>query len=393
MTSSLISDRKDFLRLCREIHKAGSVAFDTEFVSEHTYRPDLGLLQFAAAGRLVAVDPYEVGDLAPWWEIMADDETTVITHGGQAEIRFCLTLFSRRPQKLVDVQLAEAFCSGSYPISYSALVRSVLGQRVHGGETRTDWRKRPLSDRQLEYALEDVGHLSPIWERQRKKLVARQREGWFAQEVERLIDDIESDLKGEPWKKLSGTSQLNRRELAVLRELAAWRERSAVQTNRPPRRIIRDDLLVEMARRQPASMKDLMRTRDMNRPAYRKLGKDLLECIRKGRQVPDADCPQQPRKQRGKRVDDRALAQFLGMVLANRCAELDLSKQIVATSDSLKRFIRWHNSGRRGNPPALATGWRAEVCGDLLTDILEGKISIHVEDPSRDSPLAFEPRE
>jgi len=389
--ANLITKRNQFLNLCRRIRDAGLVAFDTEFVSEHTYRPELGLLQFGLRDQCETVDPYKVGDLTPWWEMMADRETTVVVHGGQAEIRFCLTLHGLRPHKLIDVQLAEGFCSGSYPVSYSSLVRNVLGKRLKGGETRTDWRKRPLSQKQLEYALEDVRYLLRVWDEQRKQLEERGRLEWVAEEFERMVTDIENDLNRDVWPRLPGIAPLAPRELAVVRELAQWREQEADRTNRPPRRILRDDLLVELGRRQPRSKKDLLRTRDMNRPAYRKHAEQFLQCIDNALALPESECPEPPRKKSGRpRIDDRTLSQFLGLVLGHRCAELNLSKQIVATAEVLKQFVRWHINGRQGRPPRLADGWRAAVCGDLLTDILEGRLSVRVGDPTSRQPLLFE---
>jgi len=135
MSRSLIVDQSEFEELCDHICDAGLVAFDTEFVSESTYRPELGLLQFATPQRCAAVDPLRVHDLDHWWRLMADDETTVIVHGGQQEIRFCFERSQQPPEKLIDLQLAEGLRSRSYPLGYSALVLRVLGQRVHGGET------------------------------------------------------------------------------------------------------------------------------------------------------------------------------------------------------------------------------------------------------------------
>ncbi|MEZ6127051.1 MAG: ribonuclease D [Planctomycetaceae bacterium] len=210
MPANLISYHEDFTDLCDHIREAGLVAFDTEFVSENTYRPELGLLQFATADRSVAVDPLAVGDLSAWWEIMADDETTVVVHGGQAEIRFCLHLIGRPPRRLYDIQVAEGFRGRSYPLSYSAIVQRVLNQQVDGSQTRTDWLRRPLSEEQLTYALEDVDHVLEIWRRQKEWLQKRGRLEWAEAEVQRMVDDIVADEAQPPWTRLSGIHKLTR---------------------------------------------------------------------------------------------------------------------------------------------------------------------------------------
>jgi len=392
MSSPLISDPTEFQELCGRLRDSGLVAFDTEFVSEHTYRPELGLLQFTAAEECIAVDPYAVGDLTPWWEIMADEETTVLVHGGQAEIRFCLTGFGSPPRKLIDVQLAEGFRSVSYPLAYHSLVSRVLGKRIRGSETRTDWRKRPLSNRQLHYALEDVRYLPEIWQRQKDSLQQLGRLEWFTEEAEQMIADIVADETQDAWRKLSKVPQMTRRELAVLQELAEWRRQEAQRRNRPLRHVLRDDLVIELAKRQPTSMKDLMRTRDMNRSSYQRSAKHFLKCIERALAIPEQECPQVEEPAAPKRrVDDKAISQLLSLALANRCAELKISKQLVATTADLKEFIRWYNAGQTGRRPQIAVGWRAEVCGNLLIDLLEGRLSVRVANPTSSHPLVFEP--
>src|SRR5690606_36131319 len=174
----------------------------SEFVSEYSYTPELCLLQFATSDRLVGVDPYRVRDLSAWWDIMADPDVTVVVHGGQAEIRFCLELSGKAPANLIDVQLAEGLRSRSYPLAFDSLVARVKGRRMKGKETRTDWRQRPLSDKQIEYALDDVEPLLGVWDAQRRHLEKRGRLDWAFAEFERMIDEIAADRERPPWDRL-----------------------------------------------------------------------------------------------------------------------------------------------------------------------------------------------
>lgn len=391
MSSSLITEQSEFENLCDHVREKGIVAFDTEFISEYRWKPELCLLQFATVDKSVAVDPFAVVDLTSWWRIMEDPAVTVIVHGGQAEVRFCLTLGGGRPRNLIDVQVAEGLRSRSYPLGYTALLQRVLSVRVHGKETRSDWRRRPLSPQQIEYALEDVEHLPSVWDAQSSQLGAQDRLWWAQAEFERMIDDVQADLAREPWRKLPGVHRLRPKELAVVRELANWRELEASRRDRPSRRILRDDLLVELARRQPKTTTDVLATRDMNRPEYRRVASELIECIRAGLDVSDNNMPQAPESQAGDQTsDEHVLGQFLSLALTNRCFELNVAKQLVATSSDLRNLVRWHVYGeRRGTPPRLAEGWRAVVCGDLLTDVLDGRISVRVADPESDHPLVF----
>lgn len=389
---SLIIDQGELEALCGRIREAEIVAFDTEFVSEYSYRPELGLLQFATPTECAAVDPYAIDDLACWWNLMADDVTTVVVHGGQAEIRFCLELGQQTPRRLVDVQIAEGLRSKSYPLGYEGLVGRVLGTKVHGKETRTDWRRRPLSPEQIRYALEDVSFILPIWERQQTSLSRLKRLEWAESEFQRMVNDIVNDATSERWLRLSGLHKLGRRELAVAREVFGWREAEAGNRNCPPRRILRDDLILELARRRPKTAKELLATRDMNRPNYKRSLPQLLECVARGRAVPEDELPEPPKLERGdQRGDEHVLGQLLGIALSNRCAEMNVSRQLVGTSADLRHLVRWHvHDERSDSPPRLSTGWRADVCGQLLTDLLEGKISLRVGNPKSDHPLVFE---
>lgn len=392
MTASVISYHEDFLELCDHIREAGEVAFDTEFVSESTYRPELGLLQFATRQRAVAVDPLTVGDLSAWWDIMADDTTSVIVHGGQAEIRFCLQLTGRRPLKLVDIQLAEGFRSRSYPLSYSAIVQRVLNQNVDGSQTRTDWMRRPLSADQIRYAVEDVEHVLRIWDCQRKWLEQHNRLEWAESEFQRMIDDIQGEESVSPWERLSGIHRMSRRELAVVQKLALWREQEAAYRNRPVRRVLRDDLLLDLAKRKPLTAKQALATRDMNRPEYRKRIDGIVAAVQEACDLPESGLPRKVRSRRQESSsDEQVISKLLSLSLANRCAELDISQMIVANNRDLAELVRYHRLGEKnGTVPRILTGWRKEVCGKLMIDVMDGRTGFRVSPPGSDTPLVFE---
>lgn len=391
MSSPLISTQEDFVELCDHIRDSGLVAFDTEFVSESTYRPELGLLQFATDDRAAAVDPLAIDDLSAWWEIMADDQTTVVVHGGQAEIRFCLHLIGKPPRKLYDIQLAEGFRGRSYPLSYSAIVQRVLSCQVDGSQTRTDWLRRPLSDDQLKYALEDVEHVLEIWRRQTEWLTKHGRLEWADSEINRMIDDIVRDDSSAAWQKISGTHKLSRRELAIVEKLAAWREQEASSRNRPVRRVLRDDLLIDLARRKPTSVQQALATRDLNRPEYKRRLEDIVAVIAEAIEVPEQDLPKKPRSRRQESTsDEQVISKLLSLSLANRCAEMDVSQTLVANNKDLAELVRYYRFSQNGNGlPRILDGWRQEVCGQLLLDVMDGKVGFRVAAAGSDTPLEF----
>ena len=389
-TKLLIEDQAAFDELCQHIRSAGVVAFDTEFVSEHTYLPELCLLQLATSERSVAVDPYRVHDLSAWWEIMADEDTTVIVHAGREEIRFCLNLASRRPRRIVDTQIAEGLRSTTYPVGHESLVARVLGLKLEQHQTRTDWRRRPLSPEQLEYAVDDVRHLIDVWKKQQTSLKRLKRLEWAEAEFVRIVDELETERNEESWRRLGGLQKMRPRQLAVARELFQWRERLATERNQPIRRILRDDLIVDLALRQPKSAEAVLATRDMNRPSYKKHATELAACIARGVSLTESQLPR-PTPVPESSSEDHILSKLLQIVLANRCAELKVALGLVGTSADLKSLVRWHTKkNSKEPPPRLAQGWRAEVCGDLLADVLDGKVRFCVGDRDSEHPLVFE---
>jgi ribonuclease D len=388
MSNGLITEQAEFDELCAHIRESGIVAFDTEFISESTYRPQLCLVQLATRDRCVAVDPFEL-DLTEWWEIMLDDETTIVAHAAREEARFCMTNTGQLPQKIIDVQLAEGLRSTSYPLSYERLIGRVMGKALNATETRTDWQRRPLTDRQIEYALDDVRYLLDVWDRQRRTLESRNRLGWATEEFGRLLVDMKAERSGENWVRLSGVRRLNPKQLAVARELYTWREEESDRRDSPIRRVLRDDLLIDLAKRQPQSESELLNSRDMNRSNFRRSARGIVECVKRALALPKGEHPPKFTREKSGN-EDPVIGKLLALSLANRCAEQNLSAGLVGTSSDLREFVSWHNAGRNGNPPRLATGWRGEICGDLLSDVLDGKVSVRVGDASSDHPLVFE---
>lgn len=388
MSRKLIVSQSEFNELCEHIRLMGEVAFDTEFVSEFTYRPELCLLQFATRERCVAVDPYEVHDLEPWWRLMTDPSITVVIHGGREEVRFCVNLADEPPGKIVDIQVAEGLRSPSFPLGYTALVQRVVGVRVSGKETRTDWRRRPLSEAQIEYALEDVQHVLEIWDRQRNDLQKRNRLEWSVAEFERMVEEVAGERKRENWRRIPGLQRLNQRELAVLRELFQWRDQESQSKDRPARKTLRDDLLIELAKRQPRTAEDVVATRDMNRSDYRRVAGDIVAAVQRGLKLPGSELPCVERIDH--KEEEHVLGQLLAIALANLCIQESVAMQLVGTSADLRHLVRWHVYGERdGEPPRLMQGWRADVCGELFKEVLDGKIAFRVADPHSEHPLKF----
>jgi ribonuclease D len=390
MHSPIISYQEDFLELCEHIRQSGLVAFDSEFLSDLGYRPELGLLQFATAERCVAVDPLAVPSLSAWWDIMADDSTTVVVHGGQAEIRFCIQRSGLIPRRLIDIQIAEGLRGRSYPLSYSAIVERVLGRDLSNSQTRTDWLRRPLSAEQIHYALEDVSHVLEVWSRQSQWLESRGRLSWAMSEFDRMCQEVYDDEQIAPWERISGIYKLPRRDLAVAQRLAQWREEEAAFRNRPARRILRDDLLIDLARRRPKTVQQALATRDLNRPEYRKRLDDIVAVIDEAVKIPDDQLPRRIRFRDDTSSDDQVISRLLALALGNVCAELDIAHSLVGTNKDLTELVRAVRGGESEETPRLLSGWRGEICGELLKKVLEGRVRFRVAPPNSPAPLIFE---
>lgn len=389
MSDRLVTSQGEFDDFCSHMRDAGTVAFDTEFISEHTYRPQLCLVQFATREQCVAVDPFEV-NLDEWWDIMADDDTTIVVHAGREETRFCLTHRGEPPRRLWDVQIAEGLRCVNYPLSYERLISRVLGKSVSSAETRTDWSRRPLTTRQISYALDDVRFVLDVLDTQQEWLDQQGRLSWAEEETDRMIGDMLAERGDDTWLRLSGVRRLRQKQLLVARELYRWRQCIAEEKNLPLRRILRDDLLIDIAKRQPQSESELLRSREMARANFRRHARDIVERVKQALSLPKDEWPK-TFKSKDSSPDEPVLGKVLAIALANRCAELGISTGLVGTQNDLKELVRWYNAGCPDDKrPKLETGWRSEVCGDLLRQVLEGKISLRVADPSSDHPLVFE---
>jgi len=376
---------------CRELSRSGSIAFDTEFVSEHTYRPVLCLIQVAVQGQLAMIDAMAVEDLTPFWEAIAQAGHRTIVHAGRGELEFCLRAIGRRPAGLVDVQLAAGLAGVEYPAAYNALISKLLGGAPQKHETRTDWRRRPLSPRQIDYALDDVRHLHSVYDTLHAKLSRLGRLAWLEEEMAAWQDEVERGLSEERWRRVSGSSALDGRRLAIVRELWRWREAEAQRRDQPPRRVLRDDLIVELARRGTADPSRIRAVRGLERGDLRRGLQQIAACIQRALALPEEECPRTDRREREPK--NSVLGQFLFAALASICRGAQLAPNLVGTPGDIRELMVYRTAvegSRRRKPPRLARGWRAEVVGRLFDDLLAGKTAIRIEDPTSDHPLVFE---
>ncbi len=369
------------------IRAAAVVGFDTEFVGESTYEPQLCLVQIAAGERIFIIDPLVQLDLRDFWQALTDPEREVIALAARQELLFCLRYAGRAPHRVFDPQIAAGLVGYGYPLSHTNMVQRVLDVRVGGGETFTDWRKRPLTPSQLRYAAEDVRFLEAI----RLSLLARarelDREVWVDLECARLVHRVVQGQDEERWFRVSGAGRLNRRELAVLREVWGWRELVARSHDSPPRRVLTDDLMMQIVRRKPATTNDLLQLRGMDR--LRRDADAIVAAVAKGLRMPAADLPALISRDDPPQV--QVLGQLASIVSNSLAAQHHVDIALLATTSDLQDIVRW-NLGLTQERPEVLDGWRGEILGQPLLDLLEGRSTIRVADAKSKSPLRIEPR-
>jgi ribonuclease D len=376
---------------CRRLARADRIGIDTEFVSEDTYRPELCLVQVATQDTLAVIDPYKAGDLTKFWRTLADGEHSTIIHAAREEVNFALTACGSPPAHVFDTQLAAGFCSAEYPSSYGSVVTRFLNARPGKGEQRTDWRRRPLTEEQIDYALEDVRYLLPLYDTLGRKLKKLNRLEWLGEEMERWLTDVQ-DARDKPrWRRVSGLGNLSSRSLAIVRELWMWRRNEAERRDVPPRRILRDDLIVEVAKRKSDSLEKIRAVRGMLQGFKPDVLAQIAECVRKGLEAPLDDIERPSQEAMPSQLN--LLGQFLSPALSSICRNANVATSLAGTATDVRDLIAYRLGFTGGNdeePPLLASGWRAELVGHLIEELLAGKTSIRIEDPLSEHPLAFD---
>ena len=388
MTSyQFIKTPEEFASYLDQTRSCEWIGFDTEFISEGKYRADLCLLQVATSEGQTLIDAPAVGDLAPFWERICDPATTVIVHSGRSEMEFCFRSIGRLPEKLFDVQLAAGFVGVDYPSGFKKLCEEILRIDLPKGETRTDWRKRPLSLLQIEYALCDVCYLEEMTERLKQRLVKEKRLDWFREESAAYLARMASSFVDDRWMRVSGAMGLGRVELAILRELWNWRDRKAAKENRPAARLLRDDLIVELAKRKSADQERIGALRGLaRRNDLETLKVELAEAIRRGLAIPNEELPLL--SSRLSYPTYPVIVPFLMTALQNVAKKSGVAIQLLASPQDVRDFVA-RRDGKLPEeiPVRLETGWRAELLGSLLDDLLEGKLVLRLAGLGRNDPL------
>ncbi len=387
MEEHILTQPDEVAAFCARLAAYPHFGFDTEFVGEDSYHPRLCLVQVATPEELVLIDPVTAGPLDAFWQLVVDPARVVVVHAGREEVRLCRFWTGQLPGNLFDLQLAAGLLGMTYPIGHGALVHQTLRVQLDKRETLTEWRNRPLTPEQVRYAFDDVRYLLPVWERLAARLAKLSREEWAQEEFSRLAANAAPDEPAaEKWRKLRGLGSLDRRRLAVVRALYQWREEMAAKLNRPTRAFIRDDLIVEIAKRNPTRERDLAVVRGL---PHRDL-KAILETVARARALPLEQCPTiADREQDPPQV--QLITNVLIAVLGDLCVRLGLSPSLVASSNDLKQLLRARLAGEPlPADSTLTRGWRAEHILPELLAILEGRRLLGIANLASETPFTYQ---
>ena len=374
----LITDTATLSSLCERLSKADFVAVDTEFMRENSYWPDLCLVQISDGKEAAAIDPKAPGlDMGPLLDLLVENEDVLkVFHAGGQDIEIIVNLTGKTPYPLFDTQIASMALSQGEQIGYSNLVDSWLGIHLDKGARFTDWARRPLDKRQIDYAIGDVTHLADIFPRMLEELRKTGRGAWLNQEMERLADASHYSVDpGEAWKRVRISSR-KAEVLGRLKALAGWRELEARDKNLPRGRIVKDETLADIASHPPRQQDELAKVRGLSTSwKSNDIGARLMNTIRNAQPLPREEMPEREPGRPGLGKEGVLVADLLKLLLKIRSREINVASRLLARSDDLEALA----AGVRNGLPILE-GWRFEQFGRDALDLVEGRMAFAVRD-------------
>ncbi len=373
----MITDTASLAAFCKRLAEAPYVAVDTEFMREKTYWPLLCLVQLAGGGDTAVIDALAKGiDLKPLFGLLADAKILKVFHAGRQDLEIFFHLSGCMPTPVFDTQVAAMVCGFGEQVGYEVLVAKLTSARIDKSSRFTDWSRRPLSERQISYALSDVIHLQSVYEKLQLKLTGNGRTSWLEEEMAVLTAPETYDLDPAlAFRRIKSRSP-NRRFLALLRELAAWRETEAQRRDLPRNRVLRDESLLEIAHHLPSTAAELARTRGLGqRLAEGPAGAAILRAVKRGHEVAEEDCPE-PRPKPDLPRGLGPVIELLKVLLKMKCEEKGVAQKLLASSADIELIAAY---GENAQVPALH-GWRQPVFGEEALRLRRGDTALAIRD-------------
>ncbi|MEM6780649.1 MAG: ribonuclease D [Pseudomonadota bacterium] len=372
----IIQTQSELDAACAKLTENPYLTIDTEFLRDKTYFSKLCLIQMAGPGvEPIAVDPIAHDlDLTPLWNLMANKNVLKVFHAARQDMEIFFFEMDALPHPIFDTQVAAMVCGHGDQIAYNALVRNITGQQIEKTAQFTDWSRRPLTDKQLNYALADVTHLRDVYESLSAELKSKNREHWVTEEMDILTNPDTYDLKPEEmWRRIKIRSD-KPDVMAILQALAAWREEDARERDVPRGRILKDETLADLAMYKPTSVDGLFRVRSLpNDLAKGKVGKKLLEIIERAKKTPKDQMPRKIVREPMPKSAQGTL-EMLKLLLKINCNEHNVATRLVAGKDDLEALAM------ENNPDISALkGWRREVFGEEALALKSGRLALSIK--------------
>ncbi len=368
-----IDSPDELTEFVNNIRSAEWIVIDTEFIREKTYYPQLCLIQIAAGEHLACIDPIALEDLSELYEVFNDPNVLKIFHAAQQDLEILYFGSGKVPAPIFDTQPAASILGIGEQIGYAGLVENMLGVSLSKAESRTDWSRRPLSQAQLDYAIDDVRYLQQLYPIIIKKLEKSGRLSWPKADFDRLMSPETYQLNVRTrWKKVKGLQHLKSQQLSILRELAAWREQEASDRNRPRRWIIGDEVLVDLAKMQPNDVSGIAEIRGVNADQAKRFGPIWLKCMEVGRDAPKEDWPVMKRQQKPNPEID-ALAEVLMLVVRLEAEKQGITASVIASKKQVVAMLQEDRA-------TLSDDWRGGLVNDVMMKVRKGELVVGAVD-------------
>ena len=371
-----IKETNHLNELCSKLNKSEFLSIDTEFIREKTYWPKLCLIQVFNGEEKIIIDPLAKDiDLKSFFEILNNKEIVKIFHSGRQDIEIFYNLTKKIPQNIYDTQIAAMVCGFGDSIGYENLVSQLLGKKIDKTSRLTNWSNRPLSKKQINYAISDVTHLFEIYPIIRDKIISNKRENWLKEEIKILISKKTYELNpNDSWKRLKYRN-LSGNSIGVLIELSKWREIKAQKKDVPRGNVIRDDAIYELCSAQPKNIEDLNNLRSFNRKAglRKEFAEGILLAIEKGKSIKKEKLPKiKPPKRLPMGISSKV--SILKILLDNISEEYGVAQKLIANKNDLQELVLNDKADIK-----TLKGWRYKVFGKKAIDFKNGKISIKMK--------------
>jgi len=385
----IIVDATALKELCGQLAEAGRFAFDTEFVGEDGFQPEICLVQVATDAHVALIDPIGGLDLMPFWELVADERIEKIVHAGMEDLAICWNQYQLAPAKIFDVQVAAGLIGLSYPMSLVRLAKAVAGVALRKSQSLTDWRKRPLTPVQIQYGIDDVLYLPAIYQRIGEKLQSRGRAAWAEQEFEKFHRPETYQKDGrQRLRKLKGVGSLSKRALAIAEALLDVRDELAREYDRPRGAVMKDYLLMELVHRAWTDVQKIksLRGLNLNHAAVQR----LAQAVEEAKALPLEECPE-PMGGSPDTLEEEVAAVMIQAVLRDYCAQNEVAYSLMSTSRQIQATVRAYLRGEKDPATTpLMSGWRGPAIGELIDRLLTGKSSLRFTGETGHRHLQFE---